>query len=81
MSETTSTSASNYVARIGETAGLVWHTLNDNGPLNLTQLVKRLGRPRDEVMQAIGWLAREDKLVFIDRGRARLVALREQAPG
>ncbi len=71
--------SNSYVARIGETAGLVWHALHANGPLNLSQLVKKLERPRDEVMQAIGWLAREDKLVFMDRGRARLVALKEQA--
>jgi len=68
-----------YVARIGQTAGLVWHVLNENGPLNLSQIIKKVDRPRDEVMQAIGWLAREDKLVFSEQGRARFVALKERA--
>lgn len=68
-----------YVARIGETAGRIWHVLNENGSLNLSQIVKKVDRPRDEVMQAIGWLAREDKLVFSEQGRARFVALKEQA--
>ena len=68
-----------YVVRIGETAGRVWHVLNENGPLNLSQIVKKVDRPRDEVMQAIGWLAREDKLIFTEQGRARYVDLKERA--
>ncbi len=70
---------SSYVARIGATAGLVWHVLNENGPLNLSQIIKKVDRPRDEVMQAIGWLAREDKLIFSEQGRARYVDLKEKA--
>jgi hypothetical protein len=29
------------------------------------------------VMQALGWLAREDKICIEDEGRARMVSLRE----
>jgi hypothetical protein len=61
---------------IGETAGVVWKVLSENGPMNLTKLVKTVGEPRDIVMQAIGWLAREDKLVFEENGRKRIVSLR-----
>lgn len=65
------------VSRIGETAGAIWATLQTDGPMSLSRLVKQIGLPRDHVMQAIGWLAREDKLAFEDNGRNRLVCLRE----
>lgn len=72
-----SDASTSHVARIGETAGLVWQLLHDNGSMNLTQILKAVDRPRDEVMQAIGWLAREDKLLFTDKARARWVSLKE----
>ncbi|MCC9605050.1 winged helix-turn-helix domain-containing protein [Blastopirellula sp. JC732] len=46
--------------------------------MSLSRLVKQIGLPRDQVMQAIGWLAREDKLAFEDNGRNKLVCLREE---
>jgi predicted transcriptional regulator len=64
------------VAEIGETAGEVWKTLTDEGPMSLTKLVKALGRPRDTVMQALGWLAREDKIWIEENKRSRVVSLR-----
>jgi hypothetical protein len=65
------------VAQIGETAGIVWRTLAENGPMSLARLVKAAGEPRDTVMQAVGWLAREDKIVLYDEGRSRMVSLRQ----
>lgn len=44
--------------------------------MDLTKLIKAVGEPRDAVMQAIGWLAREDKLIFQDNGRKRTISLR-----
>lgn len=64
------------VQQIGETAGAVWHTLNSQGPLSLTKLVKAVGAPRDLVMQAVGWLAREGKVDLIDTKRGRGVVLK-----
>lgn len=63
------------VAEIGETAGAVWRQLDSCGPMSFTRLVKQLGRPRDLVMQAIGWLAREGKLVVREERRGRVVEL------
>ena len=63
-------------AQIGETAGVVWHTLSESGPMTLAQLAKEVDAPRDSVMQAIGWLAREGKVEIEDNGRKRLVTLR-----
>ena len=49
---------------IGETAGRSGKLLVDDGPMSPAKLVKTVGAPRDVVMQAIGWLAREDKVSF-----------------
>jgi hypothetical protein len=64
------------VARIGATAGKVWHYLHDNGSTSLTTLAQRLDEPRDLVMQAIGWLAREEKVDIAELGRTKSVSLR-----
>ena len=64
------------VEQIGETAGMIWHLLNDNGPLPVTRLVKEADAPRDLVMQALGWLAREDKISIEEESRAKVVSLR-----
>jgi winged helix-turn-helix protein DUF2582 len=63
------------VSQIGETAGAVWRILSERGALSLAKLVKEIDAPRDLVMQAVGWLAREDKVV-IDDSRNRIVSLR-----
>jgi hypothetical protein len=63
-------------SEIGATAGVVWKLLSENGSMDLSKLVKAVGEPRDAVMQAIGWLAREDKLIFEDNGRKHMVSLR-----
>jgi xanthine dehydrogenase molybdopterin-binding subunit B len=44
--------------------------------MSLTKLVKAVGHPRDSVMQAVGWLAREDKIWIEDQGRSRTISLR-----
>ena len=65
-----------HVAHVGETAGVVWSVLNENGPLSMAKLVRAVGGPRDVVMQALGWLAREDKIWIEEDGRTRVVSLR-----
>ena len=65
------------IRRMGETAGQIWGLLAEHGPMSVAALVKRLGMPRDYVMEGIGWLAREEKIEIRDEGRSRLVALKE----
>ena len=63
--------------QIGDTAGTVWNELNQNGARSLTQLLKEIDAPRDLVMQALGWLAREDKISIEEDSRGRKsIALR-----
>ena len=63
------------VDQIGDTAGTVWRILQERGPLTVAKLVKAVGEPRDAVMQALGWLAREEKICIEEDGRRRIVSL------
>ena len=67
--------ASPTIQQIGETAGQVWHLLNTCGPQKITRLVKEVDAPRDQVMQALGWLAREEKIAIEEQSRSRVVSL------
>ena len=71
----TATSSSG-IEEIGETAGEVWHLLAEQGRISLPQLVKEVDTHRDLVMQAIGWLAREDKVLIEETARSRIIMLR-----
>lgn len=62
--------------QIGETAGRIWHYLNDHGPTSLTRLMKEVDAPRDLLMQGVGWLAREDKVEIEEKNRARTIRLK-----
>jgi hypothetical protein len=64
------------VEQIGEAAGAVWRVLSDKGPMSAAKIVKELDAPRDLVMQALGWLAREDKLAIDAESKAKLISLR-----
>jgi hypothetical protein len=62
--------------RIGTAAGDIWHYLHDNGPQSITKLINALDAPRDTILQALGWLAREDKILIDDDSRSRIVSLK-----
>ena len=72
----TTTSEKDPILQIGDTAGMVWRLLTDDGPMSMAKLVKAVGEPRDTVMQALGWLAREDKLSIEEEGRSRIISLK-----
>jgi len=59
----------------GELAGQVWRFLEDEGEASVSAVCDAVDAPRSKVSMAIGWLAREDKLEFIDQGRGTSVRL------
>jgi hypothetical protein len=69
---------SSCLHQIGETAGAIWKTLDKHGAMSLAKLVEHVGGNRDVVMQAIGWLAREDKLEISETSRGRTIALKAE---
>lgn len=60
---------------IGEVAGDVWDFLEDSGETSVSAVTKNVEAPGTKVYMAIGWLAREGKLEFVERKRGRAVRL------
>ncbi len=61
--------------KIGWTAGKVWETLKMNGEMNIAQLQKKMNEKSVVVQQALGWLAREDKIDYQVKGNKIFVSL------
>ena len=49
---------------IGETAGEIWKLLKDEEALSISTIAKKLDQPQNRVYMGLGWLAREDKVLF-----------------
>ena len=62
--------------QVGETAGKIWHLLNDEGPRTIPQLKKKLNGSGELLSFALGWLAREEKIEITQEKKAFKVALR-----
>ena len=56
---------------IGYTAGLVWNALNDADALGLKQIKKVTKLKDKELYAAIGWLARENKILIAENEEAK----------
>jgi Mn-dependent DtxR family transcriptional regulator len=63
--------------RIIEAAGKTWRFLGQNGQINVSQLAKVLKEKDEVVLQALGWLAREDKIDYTVKNRRTFVSLVE----
>jgi len=60
---------------IGTTAGRIWDTLQERERVSLSQLPKLLKERDTVVYQALGWLAREDKVEYRSQGKGTYVSL------
>lgn len=63
--------------KVIETVGKVWRFLGQNGQTNVSQLAKSLKEKDELVFQALGWLAREDKIEYTVKNRRTFVSLVE----
>ena len=61
---------------IGAVAGAIWHALNENGEMTLTKLKKEVKAEGPLFDWAIGWLAREDKIILTAEKRSTRVCLK-----
>ena len=61
--------------KVIQAAGKSWKILGERGPVTVAQLTKILKLKSDIVNQSIGWLAREDKVKYIQKGNNTLVCL------
>ena len=60
---------------IGLNAGIIWQYLDSKGECSTDALKKKLEMTDDEFNMALGWLAREDKIVFYERNGQQVVFL------
>ncbi len=63
--------------QIGQTAGTIWDTLRSRQEVNLTQMPRVIKEKSPLVYQALGWLARENKIEYVNRGEKTYVTLSE----
>ena len=63
--------------KVIEVAGKTWKILGEKGELNIAQLPKTLKEEEAIVYQALGWLAREDKINYTVRNKQTFVSLVE----
>ena len=61
--------------KIGEIAGKVWKTLGESEHVNLLKLPMILKEKGEIVYQALGWLAREDKINYLSKEGKTFVSL------
>ena len=62
---------------IGDVAGEIWQALNNKSGLPLAQLRKDVKGKTPLFDRAIGWLAREDKIVITPEKRSFRVELKD----
>ena len=63
--------------KVGTLAGAVWTALNENGTMTSKDLKKAAKIKTDkELYLAMGWLAREDKLVVVEEGKDITLSLK-----
>lgn len=61
--------------QIGQTAGAIWDALNGVDKMAISQLPKAIKQREAITYQALGWLAREDKVTYESRGNKTYVQL------
>jgi len=62
---------------IGEAAGEIWRILKDENNLSVSAVVRRVRQPQAVAYMGIGWLAREDKLVFTETKRGMSISIKK----
>ncbi|MBI3314355.1 MAG: winged helix-turn-helix domain-containing protein [Candidatus Omnitrophica bacterium] len=63
--------------KVIEAAGKTWRYLGQNGQTNVAQLGRAIKEKDEVVLQALGWLAREDKINYSIKNRRTFVSLVE----
>ena len=64
------------MSEIGELAGRVWQYLSENPASSVGKIGRSLGASNDLLYMSVGWLAREDKLIFESSGKQMKVSLK-----
>jgi len=65
------------IEKIGKNAGNIWKTLKEHGQMSSNALKKTTHLSEKDVNMGLGWLARENKLSFEQKGNQTLISLTE----
>ncbi len=67
---------------IGNAAGQIWNLLADaQAPIKISELPRRSKLKSEVAYQALGWLAREEKIAYCQDGKKKCVRLTpEESP-
>jgi predicted HTH transcriptional regulator len=65
------------IEKIGENAGNIWKTLKEKGQMSSSALKKTTRLSEKDINMGLGWLARENKLSFEQKGNQTLIRLAE----
>ncbi len=61
---------------IGGAAGKIWKFLDKHGTSSVSKVAAETGLSKNDAQRAIGWLAKEDKLVIEMKGRTETLSLK-----
>ncbi len=61
---------------IGEAAGKLWSFLEKNGPSSPSKIEREADISKNDLQRAIGWLAKEDKILIEVNGRMETLSLK-----
>ncbi|MDD5165928.1 MAG: winged helix-turn-helix domain-containing protein [Candidatus Omnitrophica bacterium] len=67
------------ITQIGIVAGDIWHFLDQHGEVTLSELIRGIDKPRDNVLMSLGWLAREGHVILQQVNADYRIALRKNA--
>lgn len=62
--------------KVGANSGAVWKALNENGALSAKNLEETTGLKKDELLLALGWLIKEEKVGTKKEGRSEVIYLK-----
>jgi len=65
------------ITEIGIVAGDIWHFLDQHGEVTLSELVRGIDKPRDNVLMSLGWLAREGHVIVQQTDSEYKISLRK----
>lgn len=65
------------ITEIGIVAGDIWHFLDQHGEVLLSDLVRGVDKPRDNILMSLGWLAREGHVILQQTDSDYKVSLRK----
>lgn len=63
--------------KVSKTAGKIWKLLREKEQISISQIPKAIEEKNVIAYQALGWLAREDKIVYHVKANRTLISLTE----